>query len=307
MVSVVAPASVDSFYQKHKDTLVPVDASWYMPNVPVNGYHEFMKKRLSDRAVFFDVEKIKDFSSKYPHMLPTKEEFANAISELGIKNDSTLLFYDQHGIFSLCRAVWMFEIFGHDPNKLFILNTFPSYNKGHSDPNLVLKINGCKTLVVDKLVTSPSPFPPSDYKATFDPKKVITFEKLLELVKEDKIGSEYTLIDARSEERFSGAAPEVRQGLSSGHIKNAINIPFTETLTPDKAFLSSMSLKNLFERHGIDESKPIIVSCGSGITACVIRCALELAGFDRENIAVYDGSWTEWAKRAPAEFIVKDV
>lgn len=306
MISLVAPASVASFYQKHPDSIIPVDSSWYMPNVPVNGYHEFMKSRINN-AVFFDIEKVKDFTSKYPHMVPTREDFESSVRELGIKNDSNLLFYDQQGIFSLCRAVWMFEIFGHDVSKLYILNTYPSYTKSHSDPNLVMKVHGSDTLVNNTLVTSPTPYSPSEYTATFDPSKVVSYEQLLELVEKDKIGFEYTLIDARSAPRFSGEAPEPRPGLSSGHIKNAINIPFTDLLTPEKSFLSTMSLKKIFKNKISDDSKPVIVMCGTGVTACVVRCAMQLAGYDSSKIAVYDGSWTEWGLRAPSSLIVKDI
>lgn len=307
MLSIVPPAAVDAFYKEHKDTIIPIDSSWYMPNVPISGYHEFMKQRLSDKAVFFDIEKIKDHTNPYPHMLPSKDEFEKAVSELGIKNDSTLLFYDQQGIFSLCRAVWMFEIFGHDLNKLYIMNTFPAYTKNHADPNLVMKVHGFKTLTTNDLVTSPSPYQASTYKATFDPKKVMSYEQLIDIVKAGKVGSEYTVVDARSKSRFTGEAPEPRPGLSSGHIKNAINIPFPDLLTAEKSFLSSSSLKSIFQEKGIDDSKPIVVMCGTGVTACVVRCAMQLAGLNSENIAVYDGSWTEWAQRAPSSLIVKDV
>lgn len=305
MLSVIPPAIVDSFYEKNKENIIPVDASWYMPNVPITAFHEFMKNRFVG-AVFLDIDEVKDSTSQFPHMLPSKEEFETIVSKLGIKNDSVLLFYDQQGVFSLCRAVWMFEIFGHDLSKLNILNTYPAYKKSHSDPNLVMKVHGKETLVDNNLFTKETPYPPSNYKATMNEKKVVTYEQLLELVKSDKIGSEYNLIDARSGPRFTGEAPEPRPGLSSGHIKNAINIPFSEVLTPDKAFLSAMTLKSIFKEKKIDDSKPIIVMCGTGVTACLVRCALQLAGYNSENIAVYDGSWTEWAQRAPAELIVKD-
>lgn len=307
MLSTIPPASLDKFYKDHEETIIPVDASWYMPNVPINGYHEFMKQRFSKKAVFFDIEKIKDNTSKFPHMLPTKEEFELEVSQLGIKNDSDLIFYDQQGVFSLCRAVWMFEIFGHDISKLSILNSYPSYCKSHGDPNLVMKVNGRKTLVQDNLVTSPTPFPQSEYKATFDPSKVVTYEQLLKLVEDDKIGSEVTLIDARGSQRFTGETPEPRAGVASGHIKNAINLPFNELLTPQKSFLSAMSLKSIFKSKNIDDSKPVIVMCGTGVTACLVRCAMQLAGFDSSKIAIYDGSWTEWGSRAPESLIVNDI
>lgn len=304
-ISTVAPAGLDRFMKQHEN-VIPVDASWYMPNVPMNAYTEYMKSRI-ENAVFFDIEAVKDNSSKYPHMLPTKEVFEQEVRSLGIKNDSDILFYDQQGVFSLCRAAWMFEIFGHDPSKLHILNTYPAYAKNHADPNLVMVVHNLKTIMDRNIAISKSPHPESEYVATFDPSKVITYEQLLKLVQEDKIGTEYTLVDARSTLRFTGEAPEPRKGLSSGHIKNAINLPFTELLTPEKALLSSMSITNILKERGIDESKPIIVMCGTGVTACVVRAAMQLVGFDSSKIAVYDGSWTEWAMRAPKSLIVKDV
>lgn len=306
MVSLIAPASIAKFYDAHKDDVVSVDATWYMPNVPMNGFNEYQKRRIQD-AVFFDIEKIKDHDSDYPHMLPTKKSFEKQVSNLGVKNDSTLVFYDQQGIFSLCRAAWMFEVFGHDLDKIHLINTFSGYTKNTADPNLVMKMHGTKTLVDEEITLESTKLPKSDYKATLDESKVVTYEQLLELVEQDKIGSEYVLIDARSNDRFTGEAPEPRAGLSSGHIKNAINIPFTDLLTPDKSFLSSMSLNSIFKRNNIDGSKPVIVMCGTGVTACVVRAAMQLIGLDSSKIAVYDGSWTEWAQRAPESLIVKDV
>ncbi|TID28776.1 hypothetical protein CANINC_002295 [Pichia inconspicua] len=306
MISLIAPASVNSFYDANKNKIVSVDATWYMPDVPMNGFNEFQKRRLKD-AVFFDIEKIKDHESDFPHMLPSQRFFEKEVSRLGICNDDNIVFYDQQGVFSLCRAAWMFEVFGHDLEKIYILNTFPGYSKNTSDPNLVMKLHGANTLVDESIVTSSSTLPKSEYKTKFDDSKVVSYEQLLSLVQDNKIGDEYTLIDARSASRFTGEAPEPREGLSSGHIKNAINIPFTELLTPDKSFLSTMTLNNIFKRHNVDDSKPIIVMCGTGVTACVVRAAMQLAGFDSSKIAVYDGSWTEWAQRAPSSLIVKDI
>lgn len=306
MVSTLAPASVASFFAGKSTKVQPIDASWYLPNVPISGYHEFMKKRLTKEAVFFDVDGISDKTKPYPHMLPTPEHFAMAVSQLGITNDSDLVFYDQQGIFSACRAGWLFEIFGHDLDKIYYLNTFPGYAKSHSDPNLVMKVHSYDTLLCSDIATAPSSLPPSDYKVSFDSSKVVLYEDLLELVKTGAI-SEFNLIDARGATRFTGEVEESRPGMSSGHIPGAINIPYTEVLTPAKGFLSASSLKKIFKKSGIDETKPTIVSCGSGVTACVVRAAMQLAGYDSSKLAVYDGSWSEWALRAPKEFIVKSV
>ncbi|ODV85431.1 hypothetical protein CANARDRAFT_7545 [[Candida] arabinofermentans NRRL YB-2248] len=305
-LTIIPPAQAVSQLAKHDDSLIPLDASWYMPNVPTSAYHEFMKQRLNSRSVFFDIDNISDKSNPYPHMLPSKELFEKEVGQLGISNESTLLIYDQQGIFSACRAAWMFEIFGHDPAKIQILNTYPAYLQAFSDANLAAKFLTMNISADRTLVSKPSPLDPTVYTAKFQKSKVVLFEELVELVKKDKIGSDYTLIDARSKERFTGEAPEPRPGLSSGHIKGAKNLPFTDLLTENKSFLSSLSINSKVKALDIDGSKPIIVMCGTGVTACVIRSGLQAAGFDGENIAVYDGSWTEWAQRAP-ELIVKDV
>jgi len=305
-VSTVAPAEIEKFLQRHRtDKVLPVDASWYMPNVPMNGFNEFQKERFNKDAVFFDIDKISDHSSPYPHMLPSQKSFENIVGQLGISNDTLLLLYDKQGIFSLCRAAWMFEIFGHDPEKLFILNTFPSYKQSFADLNLVMVVHEMINRLETTVVTKPSPHEPVTYKATFDPSKVVSYEKILKLAQKGEIGKSVTLIDARSHDRFTGAVGEPRAGISSGHVPGAVNLPFNELLTPNKSFLSKMSLQSVLKEHKIDESKPIIVMCGTGVTACVLRTGLILAGFNQDNIAVYDGSWTEWAMRVPEQLIAK--
>ncbi|QPG74094.1 hypothetical protein FOA43_001415 [Brettanomyces nanus] len=209
------------------------------------------------------------------------------------------------GSFSVCRAAWMFEVFGHDPEKLFILNSYPSYKQSFSDPNLVMVVHEMRNRLRTDIVFKPSPHKATKYTASFDASKVVSYEQLLDLAEQGRIGKDYTLIDARSNDRFTGAAAEPRPGLSSGHVPGAINIPFEELLTPTKSFLSSVTLGHVIAKRSIDPSKPIIVMCGTGVTACVVRTGLILAGFSPENIAVYDGSWTEWAQRAPKDLIVK--
>ncbi|VEU21188.1 DEKNAAC102063 [Brettanomyces naardenensis] len=295
---------MDSFL-KESSPVYPIDASWYMPNVPVNAYNEFQKERLNKNAIYFDIDKISDTSSPYPHMLPSVGNFEKHVGKLGISNDSSLLFYDQQGIFSVCRAAWMFEVFGHDPEKLYILNTFPSYKQAFSDPNLVMVVHEMRNTLDHSLVEGPSPHDQSTYKASLDESKVVTYEKLLDLLKQGKIGTEYTLLDARAHDRFTGRVKEPRPGLPSGHVPGAVNTPFSEFLTPDKSFLSTMTITKVANRLGINESKPIIIMCGTGVTACIVRSALILAGFDPARLAVYDGSWTEYGQRAPKELIAE--
>ncbi|OUM53691.1 hypothetical protein BVG19_g2997 [[Candida] boidinii] len=306
-VSILPPSQITRLLKDSEKNVIPIDCSWYMPNVPIVAFHEFMKRRLGDKSVFFDIDQVKDESSKYPHMLPSKEKFSEKVSELGIKKDDDILLYDQQGIFSVCRAAWMFEIFGHDPNKIHILNTFPGYIQSFGNPNLVLKIHEAETFINDNLTTQPTSLPKSNYKVdNVDNNQVILYEELLDLVQSGKIGKEFELIDARSTKRFTGEDPEPRPGLLSGHVPGAKSLPFTNLLTPTKSLLSSMSLKPEFENIGIDDSKPIIVMCGTGVTACIVRTGLLSAGLGKKGIIIYDGSWTEWGQRAPAELISKN-
>lgn len=202
----------------------------------------------------------------------------------------------------------MFEIFGHDPDKLAIFNTFPNYTQAIGDSNSALKAQDDIPYLNTKPVTKPSPFQESDYKSLgIDRTKIISYEELLSLVEAGQIGTDFTLIDARGLARFTGEAPEPRPGLSSGHVPNAISLPFTELLASDGSYLSQSALIAQFESKKIDGSKPIIVMCGTGVTACVVRTGLQLAGLGSKGIKVYDGSWTEWAQRAPESLIVKDI
>lgn len=304
-ISTVAPAQIHRFMKaKGEQNVIPVDASWYMPGDPIDAFIEFRKERFNNRSVFFDIDKVADQTSKFPHMLPRVEVFEKEVGSLGIPKDAPLLLYDQKGIFSCCRAAWMFEVFGHDPDEIYVLNTYPSFKQTFGDPNLVMVIHELHNRIDSNLVTSPSAHQPVEYNAEFDPSKVVNYEELKKLVEDGKIGSEYTLIDARSHDRFTAKQKEPRKEVKSGHIPGAKNIPFNEVLTPEQGFLSPMTIKHVVEKYKVDDSKPIIVMCGTGVTACVVRMGLILAGFDPDKVAIYDGSWTEWGQRAPEELIV---
>ncbi|AOA62680.1 Sulfurtransferase [Komagataella phaffii CBS 7435] len=306
--NLISPSQLASFFKSTNSRLVAVDASWYMPNVPDNGFLKYRQVRLGANSVFFDIDLVKDDSSHFPHMLPSVEKFNKEVSDLGITKEDTLLFYDQQGIFSAPRALWMFEIFGHDPAKLAILNTFPNYSQTIGESTFASKVQDDIPYLNTKPVTSPTPFQKSDYKSSgIDGSKIISYEELLYLVEADQIGTHFTLIDARGSSRFTGESPEPRPGLSSGHVPKAISLPFTELIASDGSYLSQSALVSQFESRKIDDSKPIIVMCGTGVTACVLRTGLQRAGLGSKGIKVYDGSWTEWAQRAPKKFIVKDI
>ncbi|KAI1114507.1 Rhodanese-like domain-containing protein [Nemania sp. NC0429] len=276
--------------------VIPLCASWFLPNDSRTGIEAFRQKRIP-KARFFDLDKVKDKHSPYPHMLPSPQQFAQAMSNLGIRKDDTVVVYDSHelGIFSAPRVGWTLRVFGHP--KVHLLNNFKQWvDEGYPTESGELFTIECNPYPIPKL----------------DEAKVASYEEVREVAADsNKEGAEgIQIIDARPRGRFTGEDPEPREGLSSGHMPGSINIPFSEVLDPaTKAFLPKDQLRKLFEQKGIDPSKPIISSCGTGVTAVVIDAALEEAGYgSAENRRVYDGSWTEWAQRVePSDsLIIKD-
>ena len=269
--------------------VVPLCAAWFLPNDPLGrtGRKVFAQKRIPG-ARFLDIDTVKDDDSPYPHMLPTAEHFAQAMSDLGLKRDDDLIVYDTHelGIFSAPRVAWMLQVFGHP--KFHILNNFrlwveQGYPTDTTEP------------LSEKQESTNYPVP------NFDVERVITFRGVRDIVKErGKEGSEgVQIIDARSTGRFSGSEPEPRPGLSSGHMPGSISLPLPEILDPKtKAFLPQDELRKVFESKGIDPKRPIVTTCGTGVMAAALDTALQAAQFGQEvDRKVYDGSWTEWAQR----------
>ena len=268
---------------------IPVCGSWFLPNDPHerNGYEVYKQGHLR-KARFFNLDKIADTSSPYPHMLPSPEVFQEAMSTLGIKKDDTVVVYDtaELGLFSAPRVAWTFKAFGH--HGVHILNNFRLWvEQGHP---------------VEQ--GEQAEFARSDYPLPqLDQSKVVGFEEVKEAAHDhNKEGSEeIQIIDARPAGRYEGTDPEPRRGLSSGHMPGSVNLPFTELLDPNtKALLSAEKLRKVFEQKGIDPKLPVISSCGTGVTAAMIDTALTEAGYGDGKRQVYDGSWTEWAQRVQA-------
>lgn len=227
-------------------------------------------------------------------MLPDAKGFAAAMSELGIRKEDTVVVYDtkELGIFSAPRVGWTLKVFGHD--NVHILNNFKLWVE-----------QGLPTESGELYSVECCPYPIPNVENN----RVASFEEVKQLVKDyNKEGAEEVqILDARPNARFTGEAPEPREGLSSGHMPGSISIPFNAVLDPEtKAFLPRDQLKKVLEGKGVDPAKPIISSCGTGVTACVIETALEEAGLGTpESRRVYDGSWTEWAQRvSPSDNLI---
>ncbi|OTB00736.1 hypothetical protein M426DRAFT_232744 [Hypoxylon sp. CI-4A] len=274
--------------------VIPLCASWFLPNDERKGIEVFREKRIP-KARFFDLDKVIDKRSPYPHMLPTPKKFAEAMSSLGIRKNDIVVVYDSKelGIFSAPRVGWTLRVFGH--SNVHVLNNFKLWvEEGYPTESGELYNVEC----------NPYPIP------QMDEAKVASFEQVREVALDhNKEGAEgVQLIDARPNGRFTGKDPEPREGLSSGHMPGSINIPFSAVLDPEtKAFLPKEQLQKLFKEKGVDPSKPIISTCGTGVTAVVIETALEEAGYGTpETRRVYDGSWTEFAQRVnPSDYLIK--
>ncbi|KAK2606414.1 hypothetical protein QQS21_003233 [Conoideocrella luteorostrata] len=276
--------------------VIPLCASWFMPNDGRTGIEVFREKRIP-KARFFDLDKCIDKRSPYPHMLPDAKGFAAALSELGIRKEDTVVIYDtkELGIFSAPRVGWTFKIFGH-PN-VHILNNFKLWvEEGLPTESGELYSVECCPYPIPKL----------------DDNKVASFEDVKEVAMDhNKEGAEgVQILDARPNGRFKGTDPEPREGLSSGHIPGSISLPFNTLLDPQtKAYPSAEKLRSIFREKGVDPNKPIISTCGTGVTASVIETALEISGYGSPELRkIYDGSWTEWAQRIkPSDnLILKD-
>jgi thiosulfate/3-mercaptopyruvate sulfurtransferase len=223
-------------------------------------------------AMFFDIDDIADPNSALPHMIPSEEIFAEKVAALGISNDCKVVAYDQHGIYSAARAWWMFRCFGHD-NVAVLDGGLPAW-----------RAMGYPFGVKEEAPRA------AEFTATFRPELVRSVERVLANV--DSAGEQ--VVDARGAGRFDGTDEEPRKELRRGHIPGSLNVPYAD-IVADGCMVDSKVLADAFEAGGVDPSKPIVTSCGSGITACILALGLYLNG--HEDAAIYDGSWTEWGGR----------
>lgn len=275
------PALVSSDWLAGRLTEVRIiDASWHMPSEGRDAQAEFVGEHIPS-AVFIDIDALSDQESPFPHMLPSSQAFAEKMNALGIQNRDHIVIYDSKGMFSAPRLWWMFRVFGH--NQVSVLDGgLPKW-----------KAEGRELASRSKARDMLRSAQHESYRAMLQPKLLRTFEQM----KINTLNPKEEVIDARSAARFNGEVPEPREGLRSGHIPGSKNLPFSEVLTPPYQIMRTPpELQALFMQAGIDLDKPVVTSCGSGVTACILALALHEVG--KKDVAVYDGSWAEWGKRA---------
>lgn len=279
----VTPQEVDAALRKNPASLsseprvIPLCASWFLPNSGRTGKSSFTERRVP-KARFFDLDKVIDRHSPYPHMLPGPERFAACMAQIGIRRDDTVVVYDsaELGMFSAPRVAWTLRVFGHP--KVHVLDNFRLWIEGGfpTESGSVYPSDCCTYPIAD-----------------LDETRVASYEEIREVVvQEDAEGVQ--LLDARPAGRWAGIDPEPREGVVSGHMAGSINIPFSDVLDPEtKSFLPAEKLRELFAGRGVDAQRPIISTCGTGVTAVILDTALEIAGYgDAAKRKVYDGSWT---------------
>lgn len=246
-----------------------LDASWYLPGAQKDAKAEFDVEHIPG-ARFFDIDEIADLRSDIPHMAAPPEKFVSRLRALGVGDGQQVVIYDGSGLFSAARVWWNFRLMGKE-NVAVLDGGLPKW-KAEGRP------------LEDRL----SPIKDRHLTVERQPQLVRDVTQVASVA---KLGAAQ-ILDARAAPRFEGAAPEPRQGLRSGHIPGAKNLPFAQVLNADGTMKSPDTLRATFEGVGIDLSRPIITSCGSGVTAAVLALALDRLG--HRDWSLYDGSWAEW-------------
>ena len=254
------------------DNIKIIDCSWHMPQTKRNGFEEYNEDHIPN-AIFFDLDKNSNLNTDLPHMLTDNKSWEKIMSSMGIRNNDRIVIYDNSDVISSCRCWYNLIYFGHDPNLVHVLNGgFKKWKKED-------KITNNK-----KVITKIS---------KYSCQENIDLVKNKKQIDENIYKSEFTVIDARSRERFEGKVAEPRKGLRSGSIKNSFCLPFSELINEDHTFISKDKIIEKFKSLKFDLSKNLVFSCGSGVTASVLALAYSLIN-DKYQPCIYDGSWAEY-------------
>jgi thiosulfate/3-mercaptopyruvate sulfurtransferase len=248
-----------------------IDASWHLPPTGRNGAAEFRGAHIPG-AVFFDIDVIADASSGLPHMLPDAQKFAQEMSALGLGDGMRFVVYDAHGLFAVARVWWMLRAFGV--------------------ADVTILDGG-----LPKWIREGRPLEQGEARPRFrrfTPRLDHGFVASLDDVRKALADGSAQIVDTRPADRFEGRAPEPRPGLRSGHMPGSLNLPFVD-IEEHGHLKRGAALVSAFADHGVDLEKPIITTCGSGVTAAMLALAVEEAG--GRVAGLYDGSWAEWGGR----------
>ncbi|HEY5338689.1 MAG TPA: 3-mercaptopyruvate sulfurtransferase [Rhizomicrobium sp.] len=251
------------------------DASWYLPQAGRDAKTEYAAAHIP-RAVFFDIDDLSDEKSPYPHMLAPAPKFASRMRKLGLGDGNLIVVYDGAGIYSAARAWWMLRAMGHE--EVAVLDGgFPKWKReGHPIEDMIA----------------------AAYPRHFTPRANNAILRNFDQMKSNLETRGEQVVDARGAPRFNAKEPEPRAGVRGGHMPGSTNIPYTEFTAEDGTLRSPSDLAMIFAERGIDPKKPLVTTCGSGVTASIALLALAALGATKASL--YDGSWSEWGARADA-------
>ena len=250
-----------------------VDASWYLPVENRDVLSDYRERHIPG-AVFFDIDDISDESTDLPHMLPRPEKFSSRVRSLGLGDGVRIVVYDGGNMMAAARVWWMFRVFGHDDIQVL-------------DGGLAKWMDEGRPVDDEPVIPRERHFTP----------RLNTFlVRDIEQMKANLASRRAQVVDARGRGRFTGEEAEFRPGLRSGHIPGSRSLPYTTLLHEDGTIVDNEAIAAAFRDAGVDPARPVVTTCGSGISACFLALALDLAGFP--DAAVYDGSWTEWGSTA---------
>jgi thiosulfate/3-mercaptopyruvate sulfurtransferase len=251
------------------------DASWYLPQANRDAKAEYLSAHIP-RAVFFDIDDLSDETNPLPHMLAPAAKFASRMRKLGLGDGNLIVVYDGAGIYSCPRAWWMLRAMGH-ADVVVLDGGLPKWRK--------------EGRPVEDLA-------PPTYQRHFTPRQNHSASRDFRQMLSVQQSCSAQIVDARSAPRFAGREEEPRAGVRRGHMPGSFNVPYNELTAVDGTLRPAEELRGIFQSRGIDLAKPIVTTCGSGITAAIEMLALHHAGAN--DVALYDGSWVEWGARSEA-------
>jgi len=249
-----------------------VDCTWFMPADGRDARAEHAAAHIP-KAVFFDIDEIADSASDLPHMLPSPTKFSARVRKLGLGDGVRIVAYDNNDFYASARVWWMFRAMGHE--------------------DITVLDGGLKTWLAEGRPVDDGAVHPSERH--FTPRANSFLLRDLEQMRANLTARREQVVDTRSAARFSGTVAEPRPGLKAGHIPGSSNLPASDLLAADGTLKDAQALTALFAAAGVDLEKPITTSCGSGVSAAVATLALARLG--RMDVALYDGSWTEWGSQ----------
>ncbi len=246
-----------------------LDASWHLPGAARDAKAEYDTAHIPG-ARFFDIDEISDHRSELPHMVPTVEKFMSRMRAMGVGDGHQVVVYDNSDLLSAARVWWLFRLMG----KTDIAVLDGGFGKWQAEGR---EVDDLPPVIRDRHMTVR--------------RQAHLVRDVTQVAAAAKLG-DHAIVDARSPGRFEGTEPEVRPGLRSGHIPGSRNVHFRRLLRDDNTMRPPEEIRGIFDDAGVDLGKPVITTCGSGVTASVLALALERIG--HSNTSVYDGSWSEW-------------